>query len=785
MFRAHVHLLSSYFKNIVLICLLGTFVQPEVASGQCCTYTLNMHDSYGDGWNGGYVMVYVNGALLGQYSGSGYGSAETFSICEGDSLKLIYTPGMYENENTYRLYSPGWKLVLEEGPDPMAGIALSIESHCDTLDLPGNHPCTALPIDTSQCVMADNSTQTGSGFNPFCADYQGGDMWFVMDIPPSGNVSIQTDSGSLTDTGLAVWTDTTCTHMQLIGCDDDAGNETFSFLSFYELNPLKKLYIQVFGYGGGRGTFRLCANDLGVVRLDSSSLPIISIHAMGQEIPNDPKIDALMKIRYNGPGSVTSVTDSANVYDGHIGIEIRGASSAYYPQRPYSLETRTPDSLDFDVSLLGMPEESDWVLISNFNDRSLIRNTLSFKLFQDMGQYSPRATFCEVLLDSIYKGIYVFGEKIKRDKNRVNIAKLDPEDTAGDKVTGGYILQQNYWNENNSFQSNYSPIDHPGFDVHFVYEYPKPGDITDNQKTYIASFVDSLETVLYSAGFMDPVTGYGQYLDVKSFIDYFLLNEVARNNDGFKKSVFFYKDRVSAGGKIKAGPVWDFDWAWKNINECSIFSATDGSGWAHHINDCPTDNYSCGWYIRLFQDSTFLHTLKCTYEEYRQTLLDTQYIFHCIDSMAAIVHPALERHFQKWPILGTSGPAPEVGPIPTTYEEELASLKSWIRLRLAWLDANIPGLCDISTGVASTEHGEGRISFYPNPTTGVIHFEGAWIGSSSATLNVYDATGRIVLQRIIHPGKISVEAELKDAGIYFFSIRDPGGHAQIGKIIRL
>ena len=83
------------------------------------------------------------------------------------------------------------------------------------------------------------------------------------------------------------------------------------------------------------------------------------------------------------------------------------------------------------------------------------------------------------------------------------------------------------------------------------------------------------------------------------------MNEVSRNNDGFKKSVFFHKDKNSNGGKLKAGPVWDFDWAWKNIASCSIFEATDGSGWAHLINDCFTDNYSCGWYVRLLQDSTF------------------------------------------------------------------------------------------------------------------------------------------------------------------------------------
>jgi len=105
-----------------------------------------------------------------------------------------------------------------------------------------------------------------------------------------------------------------------------------------------------------------------------------------------------------------------------------------------------------------MPAENDWVLLSNFNDRTLLKNLMAFKLFGEMDNYSIRAQLCEVLIDSSYKGIYVIGEKVKRDANRVNIANLLPTDIAGDSLTGGYILQQNYWNENNSFLSNFSPM---------------------------------------------------------------------------------------------------------------------------------------------------------------------------------------------------------------------------------------------------------------------------------------------------------------------------------------
>ena len=156
-----------------------------------------------------------------------------------------------------------------------------------------------------------------------------------------------------------------------------------------------------------------------------------------------------------------------------------------------------------------------------------------------------------------------------------------------------------------------------------VYKYPKAEDITDPQKEYIAAFVDSMETALYGPDFASEELGYRQYLDIESFVDYFLINELSRNNDGFKKSRFFHKDKYSNGGKFKAGPTWDFDWAWKDMWSCEIFENQDGSGWAHLINTCPTDNYTPDWYVRLQQDSTYNNHMRCRWEEYRDCLLYT------------------------------------------------------------------------------------------------------------------------------------------------------------------
>ena len=180
--------------------------------------------------------------------------------------------------------------------------------------MPGTVPCAALPIDTVDCVTMDNSGVLGSGIDPGCAGYQGGDLWYQMPVPPSGNVAVSTsDAGGLTDTGLSLWTGSLCVDLTERACDDDGGDGYFSQAAAYDLPPGQTLYIQVFGYNGGAGAFQLCATDLGVVTLDSTEIPLVKINTLGQTIPDGYKIDALMQIAYNGPEQTTHVDDPPNV----------------------------------------------------------------------------------------------------------------------------------------------------------------------------------------------------------------------------------------------------------------------------------------------------------------------------------------------------------------------------------------------------------------------------------------------------------------------------------------
>jgi len=744
-----------------IISLFGSLFVAVLTHSQCCDFTLVMDDTYGDGWNGGNLNVFVDGEWIGNFVAVEEGSNSAFEVCNGQEIILEYESGEYENENSYFLLGGNGNLIHADGPEPNVGESGPFVVDCDAVPDPGSSPCAPIAIGTDECLLADNTISLGSGYTGNCAEFQGGDIWFSTVIPESGSLIFQTyQTGGLNDTGVQIWTGEECFSLESGNCDDDGGEGYFSLLTAFGYTPGETVYIQVWGYGGQTGEFEICASDPGIVEFDSTPLPIFMIDTGGEEIPDEPKLDATMQVIYNGPGQMNSVTDTPNDYDGHIGIEVRGATSAGYPQKPYGIETRDAEGNNNNVSLIDLPVENDWIMISNHNDKSFMRNMLAQHLFELMGEYGPRTKLCEVLLNNDYQGVYAFTEKIKVDNDRVDIASLNPNENAGDSLTGGYILELAYHNDNNSWELEYSPLDHPDFDVHLVYKYPKAEDITDPQKEYIAAFVDSMETALYGPDFASDVLGYRQHLDIESFIDYFLINELSRNNDGFKKSRFFHKDKYSKGGKLNAGPTWDFDWAWKDMWSCEIFENQDGSGWAHLINTCPTDNYTPDWYVRLQQDTTYNNHMRCRWEEYREDFLNMDYIEYYADSVADLVNDAQARHYQKWPFLGVNTGSPEMDPIAESYTEEVEKFKNWISLRIGWLDENLPGTC--WGPITSVDNKELGFTVYPNPSIGP--FTIADIPAKVSHVQIIDSQGRLV--KMIRSSSSMMEVELSLPGAY-------------------
>lgn len=511
-----------------------------------------------------------------------------------------------------------------------------------------------------------------------------------------------------------------------------------------------------------------------------SDIPLVVIETNGGfPIPDEMKIKAHMKIIDAGPGEWNTPLDSGNIYDGNTGIEIRGAYSSTLPQKPYGFETRDSLGANLNVPLLGMPEENDWILLANYNDKSFLRNSLAGYVFREMGHYAPRTRHCEVIVNGTYQGIYVLTEKIKRDKSRVDIATLNEIENSGDDVTGGYIFKTDYYSSGDSWVSNYPPATLPDKNVHFVYSYPKPEKITDAQKEYIQYYVNSFEAVLHGGGFKNSQTGYEAYIDVESFRDYFILSEVSRNVDAYKKSRFFFKDKESKGGKIHSGPPWDYDWAWKDIWDCYMFANTDGSGWAYEVNECDVWPTPPVYMTRLLEDDHFANGIKRRFVDLRQASLSDASIFAYIDSVTHYLDGAQQRHYATWDILGENVGAPEVGYIPNNFLGETVKFKAWIQNRLSWLDSNMPG--DEFGPLHAVGQATAVFRLFPNPASEMVYIESDMMIDR---IEIYTISGTRVYQ---NPGgagfSTAVDIHQFPSGLYLVRIATVAGENLVEKLV--
>ncbi|MCB9360323.1 MAG: CotH kinase family protein [Flavobacteriales bacterium] len=491
---------------------------------------------------------------------------------------------------------------------------------------------------------------------------------------------------------------------------------------------------------GGEYTFSE-SKTLNCNPIDSSNLALVIINTNGQTIQDNTRIIADMQIIYNGFNNMNHYNDFPNNYNDKISIEKRGSSSQMFPKKSYSLETQDAQGNNNNVSLIDMPQENDWVLYAPYSDKSLMRNVLTYKLGREIMSYAPRTQFCEVVINDEYLGVYVLTEKIKRDKNRVDIAKLDADDLAGDSLTGGYIIKIDKTTGGSSigWTSPYAaPID-PSKQINFLYHYPKEADILPAQKTYIENYITDFEDALNGPNFADPITGYTPFIKDKSFIDFFIFNELSKNVDGYRISSFLYKDKDSKGGKLKMGPLWDFNIAYGNSNYCDGEYTT---GWQKDFNSiCQHDNMVPFWWNRLLEDTTFANKLKCRWEEKRLGPLHLDTILNTIDSIAFYLNDAQQRNFDKWNILGNYvWPNSYIG---STYQDEVNFLKYWITSRISWMDNNMPGNCSIPVGINESFLAD-QIKVYPNPAKDVLNIEINKKTGSNFNIEIHDIKGKLV-----------------------------------------
>lgn len=491
----------------------------------------------------------------------------------------------------------------------------------------------------------------------------------------------------------------------------------------------------------------------------STKLPIVIIDSPSP-ILNEPKVTATMKIIHNSEGNYNFLTDEPTIYNGSIGIELHGNSTANFPKKPYTIETRNEFGGNNNVALLGMPIENDWILMPYYIDRTLMRNPLAYHMSKLTGQWAPGTRHCEVFLNGDYKGIYALSEKIKKDKNRVSISDLKTIDIAGDELTGGYIYEIS--GQYNDFGSN-RRLRYPEFDI-----------VMPEQLAYIKKYDDDFRALMRTANVSDPLNGYNQWIDEPSFISFLLINEALRNPDGYGWSGFFHKDKL---GKLKAGPLWDFD---QSAGNSSYNSGQRTDLWYCKMKESPDPFF---WEV-LLNDPVFSYHTKKTWQQLRLNEYKTESINLFIDSIANILSEAQERNFERWPILGKFIWRETIGyQNRDTYQKEVDYLKQYCKARWEWMDNELAKVQDI-TDVKQIDSNNliFNVQLYPNLVIDKINIKLTSGIIQAVKVDIYNIQGEKILTTCSDGNGFNQFLQLNfgseyPSGIYFCKVLNKSGNS--------
>ena len=352
---------------------------------------------------------------------------------------------------------------------------------------------------------------------------------------------------------------------------------------------------------------------------------------------------------------------------------LRGNASKSFPKKPYRIKLDKQKHMFKDSDMRSPAKAKKWTLINNYGDKSLMRNLVSFEIARRMGQaYVPWSKPVDVIVNGEYRGCYQLTDQITVDKNRVNITQMEPTDTEGEALTGGYLLElDGYASQEISWFT--SAAGNP-----VTIKSPDDNDITTEQAAYIRSEFNLMEAKILSSNFEDPVLGFRSCLDERSLQQYFLTEELTGNPDAFW-SCYMTKER--GDDLFRVGPVWDFDLAFDNDSryypnrnyDDYLSLARGGAGNSRTLLK------------RLFTDEAFCDSLRSLWETVRQERgITEESLIAYIDSTAQELQESQRLNFMRWPILNSFQ---HMNPrVAGTYEGEVEYLREYIRERIPFLD---------------------------------------------------------------------------------------------------
>ena len=370
-----------------------------------------------------------------------------------------------------------------------------------------------------------------------------------------------------------------------------------------------------------------------------TNLPIIYLTTNG-----DLPIDSKEEYR-EGFVAIYGGKELEDFSSAEMKIKGRGNSTWFvHPKKPFQL--KFPEK----TSILGMPEDKKWIFLAEYSDKSLMRNTIAFELgYLSKLDWTPESVFTDVFVNNEYGGTYNISQKVEESTNRVAL---------GDN---GYLLEIDQLNRLDA-DDVYFRTDR------FLINIKEPElEYDSEQYNYAKNLLNDFENALFGSNFSDLEIGYHKYIDVDSFIDWYLISEITKNQDSKDFSSIFMN--VIPGGKIKMGPLWDFDLAFGNVN---YSDATYPSGF--WVKDHK-------WYARLFEDQNFKSKVKSRFLYFKDNV---DFILEKMDEYAELLKYSQEENNDKWNLFGR-----HVWPNPVFYnshQEEVDHLKNWYEQRMVWLD---------------------------------------------------------------------------------------------------
>lgn len=308
-----------------------------------------------------------------------------------------------------------------------------------------------------------------------------------------------------------------------------------------------------------------------------------------------------------------------------------------------------------------MPNEHDWVLHGPIKDISLIRNKFAYELSRKLGNTASRTQFCELIINHEYLGIYTLTESIKRDKNRVKLKK----NSQPDNHLSSYLIKIDKGGDL-LFRSKYRSEIDSGWWQYFYSVYPKEKNFKPSQRKQIKNDINTIEKA-----FLLNVKQLDQ-ININSFIDYFIVNELTRNIDAYRLSTFMHKN---IGEKLTIGPVWDFNYS---LGLTKYNQGYNPEGWVYKGEAVPF------WWDKLLQNDEFKSKLTQRWFELRKKELNLHTIYYTIDNYILELEPALERNFNRWDVFDNHLSVRKH--MVLSHDEEIELIKKWIAQRLNWID---------------------------------------------------------------------------------------------------